>query len=34
MNFAGIGKSMLLEMMEEDDTPPLEAFLKGAQKKG
>ena len=21
MNFAGIGKSMLLEMMEEDDTP-------------
>ncbi len=34
MNFAGIGKEMLLEMMEEDDAPPLIAFLKGAQKKG
>lgn len=34
MNFSGIGKSMLLEMMEDDDAPPLEAFLKGAQKKG
>lgn len=34
MNFSGIGKSMLLEMMEDDNAPPLEAFLKGAQKKG
>lgn len=34
MNFAGIGKKMLIEMMEDDDTPPLTAFLKGAQKKG
>jgi peroxiredoxin family protein len=34
MNFSGIGKAMLLEMMEEDNTPPLEAFLKGAKKKG
>ncbi|MFZ7102015.1 MAG: DsrE/DsrF/DrsH-like family protein [Peptococcaceae bacterium] len=34
MNFSGLGKSMLLEMMEDDDAPPLEAFLKGAQKKG
>jgi peroxiredoxin family protein len=33
MNFAGIGKVMLKEMMEDDDTPPLTAFLKGAQKK-
>lgn len=30
MNFAGIGKKMLVEMMEDDDTPPLTAFLKGA----
>lgn len=34
MNFSGIGKSMLIEMMEDDNAPPLEAFLKGAQKKG
>lgn len=33
MNFAGIGKKMLLEMMEDDDTPPLTAFLKGARNK-
>ena len=33
MNFAGIGKKMLIEMMEDDHTPPLTAFLKGAQKK-
>jgi peroxiredoxin family protein len=33
MNFAGIGKKMLVEMMEDDDTPPLTAFLKGALKK-
>ena len=34
MNFAGFGKGMLMEMMEEEDAPPLIAFLKGAQKKG
>lgn len=34
MNFAGIGKKMLVEMMEETDTPPLSAFLNGAIKKG
>ncbi|MDP4143523.1 MAG: DsrE/DsrF/DrsH-like family protein [Bacillota bacterium] len=34
MNFAGIGKKMLLEMMEEDKTPTLEDFLRGARKKG
>lgn len=34
MNFAGIGKEMLKEMMDEDDAPPLVAFLKGARKKG
>ncbi len=34
MNFAGLGKEMLLDMMEEDNAPPLIAFLKGAQKKG
>ncbi|NLT95226.1 MAG: sulfide reductase [Clostridia bacterium] len=34
MNFAGIGKAMLLEMMGEENAPPLEAFLKGARKKG
>lgn len=34
MNFAGIGKKMLIEMMEDDNTPPLKAFLQGAQKKG
>lgn len=34
MNFSGIGKSMLIDMMEDDNTPPLEVFLKGAQKKG
>lgn len=33
MNFAGIGKKMLIEMMEDDDTPPLTSFLKGAQHK-
>lgn len=33
MNYAGFGKKMLLEMMEEDDAPPLSAFLKGARKK-
>ena len=34
MNFAGVGKKMLLGMMEENDTPNIEAFLKGALKKG
>ncbi|MFW6028647.1 MAG: DsrE/DsrF/DrsH-like family protein [Halanaerobiales bacterium] len=33
MNFAGVGKKMLTEMMEDDDAPPLEAFLKGARNK-
>ena len=33
MNFAGIGKKMLVEMMEETGTPPLSAFLNGAIKK-
>jgi peroxiredoxin family protein len=33
MNFAGIGKKMLVEMMEDDNTPPLTAFLKGALNK-
>ena len=34
MNFAGIGKKMLEGMMEDNDTPPIEAFLKGAINKG
>lgn len=34
MNFAGIGKMMLTEMMEDADAPPLNAFLKGAVNKG
>jgi peroxiredoxin family protein len=34
MNIAGIGKEMLLEMMEEDNIPTLPDFLKGAIKKG
>ena len=34
MNFAGIGKKMLQGMMEDSDTPPIEAFLKGAINKG
>lgn len=34
MNFAGIGKAMLIEMMEDDGAPPLTAFVKGAIKKG
>lgn len=34
MNMAGIGKKMLLGMMEDNDTPPIEAFLKGAINKG
>lgn len=34
MNFAGVGKKMLVEMMDDSDTPPIDAFLKGAIKKG
>lgn len=34
MNFGGIGKSMLLEMMDDKQTPELGAFLAGARKKG
>lgn len=34
MNFAGIGKKMLLEMMDDSDTPPIDAFMKGALNKG
>ena len=34
MNFAGIGKEMLVEMMKDDNAPSLSAFLKGARKKG
>lgn len=34
MNYAGIGKKMLVGMMEDSDTPPLSAFLKGALTKG
>ncbi|PAB60349.1 DsrE/DsrF/DrsH-like family protein [Anaeromicrobium sediminis] len=34
MNFSGLGKKMLLEMMEDDDAPRLIDFLNGARKKG
>lgn len=34
MNMSGIGKYMLLEMMEESRTPQLSDFLQGARKKG
>ncbi len=34
MNFAGIGKKMLLGMMEDSDTPNIGAFMKGALSKG
>lgn len=34
MNFSGIGKEMLKSMMDENDTPHLLSFLKGARKKG
>ncbi|MNW37257.1 Peroxiredoxin family protein [Fontibacillus panacisegetis] len=33
MNWAGIGKRVLLDMMEEDHAPRLVDFLKGARKK-
>lgn len=34
MNMIGLGKQMLLEMMEDDKTPSLTDFLNGARKKG
>ncbi|MDQ7094976.1 DsrE/DsrF/DrsH-like family protein [Desulfosporosinus sp. PR] len=34
MNMAGLGKQMLLEMMDDDQTPSLTDFLNGARKKG
>ena len=34
MNFSGLGKQMLLEMMEDDKAPKLTDFLEGARKKG
>lgn len=34
MNLAGLGKKMLLEMMEDDKAPSLTDFLNGARKKG
>jgi len=34
MNLAGIGKSMLLNMMDDNHTPHLQDFLEGARKKG
>ena len=34
MNMSGIGKYMLVEMMEESLTPQLADFLQGARKKG
>lgn len=34
LNMAGLGKKMMVEMMDKDDIPPLSAFLKGAIKKG
>ncbi|MEW9094328.1 MAG: DsrE/DsrF/DrsH-like family protein [Clostridiaceae bacterium] len=34
MNFSGLGKSMLLEMMKDEEAPELIDFLNGARKKG
>lgn len=34
MNMAGIGKKMLLEMMDDEQAPHLSDFLRGARKKG
>lgn len=34
MNMGGIGKKMLLQMMDDDKAPHLSDFLRGAQKKG
>ncbi|WP_400245006.1 DsrE/DsrF/DrsH-like family protein [Niallia sp. JL1B1071] len=33
MNYAGLGKKMMKEMLDDEDAPPLIAFLKGARKK-
>ncbi|WP_312094643.1 DsrE/DsrF/DrsH-like family protein [Niallia sp.] len=32
MNYAGIGRRLMKEMLDEEDAPPLTAFLKGARK--
>lgn len=34
MNFSGLGKSMLLKMMDDNHAPSLSEFLAGARKKG
>ncbi len=34
LNMAGIGKAMLLGMMDDNQTPHLQDFLQGARKKG
>jgi peroxiredoxin family protein len=34
MNFAGVGKTMLLNMMDDKSAPHLKDFLEGARKKG
>lgn len=34
MNFSGIGKEMMLEMIEDNEAPRLIDFLNGARKKG
>lgn len=34
MNFSGVGKELLKNMMDENDTPHLLSFLNGARKKG
>lgn len=34
MNFAGLGKKMLLDMIDDDSAPHLSDFLSGARKKG
>ena len=34
MNFSGLGKSMLLKMMDDNQAPSLSEFLAGARKKG
>lgn len=34
MNMSGLGKYMLVEMMEDSSTPQLADFLQGARKKG
>lgn len=34
MNIAGLGRKMLLEMMDDEETPGLPVFVQAAQKKG